>query len=737
MKRRKFFKDAGLTLGSGLIAPGSLSIEPGKETFEYAGIHTLSDATNDKGETAIRLALANSGNSSSTVKIQVKVSGNGKLSRTKDYFLEPPDQFTPQQDKLHSQLFPGDVDVLVAWIKKADLKTGVTLQLGKRRHRFILEDLLNTGELRFDGPSNLTANLLGYSEVGALEIAEMGIADSEDFRFAIMADPQGGNASMPDSSVPTRMKIHNAFIEDTVQRLYEVRPAPICALILGDFVDHQGEDFHFEKMEELIKPLRMPILLAVGNHETPYKSDFGPGYNMHALDNFFTSQKRINGTNKIAYSFNLGKWHFVVWPDPLRPNFWVNHPHYFDWLEQDLERHKDRAVVFMHHVPLHPIGIDPLTSYVESIGVKQLLLSILAKHGNVKYIFSGHVHIPLKASVKTAVSCKGMKMINLPPAGFRTRAFGEQDYFGGPEQGVCILDVKGESLTVNFQTVTKEWFTYPEKLLEFDDQKYALWLNQAWELPLNNSLMNGDFSEGLDYWHQRYVYHEDVNPSNIREVRTDADGNQSLYLYSRKRDYDVPGQDRLPQHINRITQAVSIKGITNPQFRLSYMPEKNRFEIKSLNGFFLWMECYSGSHKCANLVYSVGKIYDGITGGFGKSRMDKIHHFDLPSKAGEWHTAALPFSSDFEAVDSEGRRFEELKIDRILISMGTWTINEGMNQEVGIYVGKLSLAAGDDKSTPTPIKEKEDIWAMKLNHVAGDHQYTKQAEVYPKGLQGK
>jgi hypothetical protein len=88
---------------------------------------------------------------------------------------------------------------------------------------------------------------------------------------------------------------------------------------------------------------------------------------MSSLDNFFSIQKAMNGMEKILYSFNLGKWHFIVWPDPLRSDFWSTHPHYFDWLERNLEAHKDKPVMFLQHIPIHPVGINPLINYVETV----------------------------------------------------------------------------------------------------------------------------------------------------------------------------------------------------------------------------------------------------------------------------------------------------------------------------------------------------------------------------------
>ena len=499
-------------------------------------------------------------------------------------------------------------------------------------------------------------------------------------------------------------------------------------------MDSKGQEENFRHMEQLIAPLTMPVLLSVGNHETPYNADFTPAYNMSSLNNYFDSQKRINGTNKILYSFDIGKWHFVVWPDPLRRNFWSTHPHYFDWLEQDLELNHDKSVIFLQHIPLHPIGIDPLTSYVESISVKRLLLDILTKHGNVKYIFSGHVHIPLKASVKTAVNYKGIDMINLPAAGYRPRAFGEQDYFGGPEQGICIIDVSNEDVTVQFQQVTKEWFTYPKKFEKFDDAKYTLWFNQPWELPLQSNVVNGDFTNQLEYWHQRYVYHENVNPSNICDVAETSSGEMALYLYSRSRDYNAPGQDRLPQHINKIAQAVSVKNMQSPVINLNLLPELGRYDKTSLNGFFLWLSCYNQSQHVTNLVYSIGKIYGGITKSFELIEKPPTYYFDIPAIIGKWNKSVIPFGNDFTSANTDQLTFEQLHAERVIISMGTWTVNDGINQEAGIFIKNIELIDDSTNFHLSKLKNNKDIWHPRINHIAGDHQYVSQNSIYPKKL---
>ncbi len=726
----------GIGVGSGLLP--TFAFPNGFPSISEAVYHKsiLSRISNEADEIAIRLVCTNHENRKRSTKISIQVEGTGTITRQKGYFLEPSDGNVSQSQQTNISLHPSDYDIVVFWVKSPNSNTSCTISYNRDKFTFTVGDLLNNSELTFGKEKALTANILSYQETGKLDSTAFGIADQDKFRFSILADLQGGDPSIPKNE-RTRMKIHNAFIEDTVALTNNLSPEPSFSIILGDFVDSIGQEENFVYMERLVSPLKMPLFLEIGNHETPYNADFSPSEKKDYLKNYFDSQKRINGSNKLLYSFDVGKWHFVVWPDPLRKNFWMNYPHYFDWLENDLEKHKEKPVVFFQHVPIHPIGIDPLTSYVESVSVRKQLLELLTKFGNVKYVFSGHVHIPLKASLKTAVTYKGIKMINLPAAGYRPRAFGEPDFFGGPEQGVCVVDIDQEDIKVHYQHVTKEWFTYPDSFPAFDDKKHALWFNQPWELPSEEKIRNHDFSNGLQHWHQRFVYHEDKDPSNICEIRETSEGKKQLYLLSRKRGYDVPGQDRLPQHINRVAQRVSLGNSPNPALNIRYRPESGKFDVNSYNGFFLILECYSEDYNCVNLVYSTGKIFYGVTKGFGMYENVKTHHFDLPAEPGKLHDLTLPFAKDYQSINEKKESFSELKVDSILVWLGVWTVNEGIDQQVGMYIDEVSLTK-TAKSTPTtPRKPEGGIWYPKMGHIAGEHHYIEQEMIYPPGLNGK
>ncbi len=521
--------------------------------------------------------------------------------------------------------------------------------------------------MRFS-PENaqIDVNFLLDKEIGEIDPSEVGLqGDPENFSFHILADTQGGDPSLP-SNVPTRMKIHNAFLEDSISLSNKMPERPVFSMILGDVVDSQGEKGNFQTMHRYLSRLKSPVLYELGNHESKYSSKFEPGYKMDALNNYFAAQKKMNGLTKLLYSFNLGKWHFVVWPDPLRSHFWDNHPHYFEWLEKDLEKHKNRPTIMFQHVPIHPIGISPFMSYLEPPTVRKRVMEIVTRYGNVKYVFSGHTHTMAKASFKTAFSIKGTRFINLPAAGYRPRGFGEQDYYGGPTQGIGIVNIKGEKAEVISKTVMEEEFKYPQNPPELDREKYKLWFNNKWEIKANPKLMNGSFARGLDHWAPEFVYAEDKDPSSIcKPVR--KDGTNALYLYNRKRGYDAPGQDRLPQTINRIAQVV------------------------------------------------------------------QVHHFDLPPNE-DWANVILNPGKDFNRREKE-RKFGALRIDRLVINLGVWHMNEGEEQPFGIYFTGFDLQSTNRLDSKTSQvngseivkKKEEEVWwrgkHVPFTHLAGEHRY--------------
>ena len=738
MKRRKFFKNIGKGLASSVVVPGLLNLKTGPK-YLYPGIRTLEDLKNEEGLVAIRIMMeGKSIQHGARLKGRIRVR-RGKLNRIKDYFSLGKDTTDLQKGTFDLTADAGVQHILTCWLEKVDGNSDIIIQLDREKYNFPVSGIVTDQEIIHDDENvKITVSGLPYFEIGSIDAAKLDIpADKENFRFVIMADPQGGDPDETANNSTTRIKIHNAFIEESIEQANNLDPSSLFTLVLGDFTDSQGEEKNFDRMITFYEKLQQPVLLEIGNHETRYRSVFTPGYNMSAFDNYFAAQQGINGLEKLLYSFDVGHWHFVVWPDPLRNNFWETHPHYFDWLEQDLEKNRETSFFFFQHVPMHPIGINPLVSYVNPVHINRLLYRILAKHGNVRYVFSGHVHIPIKASDKTSVSYAGMQMINLPPAGYRPRAFGEEDYYGGPSQGIGIVDVEGNQASVSFLTVTGRKFNYPDRLREYTSGNDPLWFNYKWELEGNTGILNGNFEDGLAHWYQQFVYPEDAGPSNIREVReSPGRTGKSLYLFTKKRGYDAPGQDRLPQTLNQVTQVIQAPSGRKPVLRFRFYIDDEHYFPESWNGAFLWFEGYRERHLVLSHVYVVGRATYSIAGSYGRSV--KSGYFDLNDTPGQWHEVVINVGGDFDQSNGE-TVFSSLGIDKCAVNFGTWTINDGYRQEIAVYIDDVAMEfpfpdhAGvsrlDDK--PVSVLDEGKIFTARIHHEAGEHQYASQEELYP------
>jgi hypothetical protein len=744
MKRRLFVKRFGQGLSSSIFIPGAINAKTSifsKFDYQYPFPQRLEEATNDEGYVVIRLVISGTSKEyTDRLKGRIRCR-KAKINRFKAYFNLGNNAIDDRKHTYDLSAWEGDHHILALWLGDVSEETQVSCNVNNAGININLKDLLPNNEFEHQGEAFIVkANLLFHQEVGRINPDDLQIpADSDNYRFIIMADPQGGDPNIENHGSNCRVKIHNAFIEESIMTANALTPQPVFTLILGDFTDYQGEEENFRQMIRFYEKLNSPLLLEIGNHESRYRATFTPAYNMEELNNYFAAQKKINGLEKLVYSFDIGQWHFIVWPDPLRDNFWETRPHYFDWLERDLEMNKDKPTFFFQHVPMHPIGINPLVSYVNPVHINRLLFELLSRHGNVKYVFSGHVHIPIKSSLKTAVTYKGMHMINLPPAGYRPRAFGEEDLYGGPCQGMCIVDVQNEKAKIAFKTVTHEVFEYPPSFKDYSSDADPLWFRHKWEFEPGEKLINGNFEEGLKGWMRNFVYSEDENPSNLCEVR-EAPGaaGHALYMYMAKRDYDKPGQDRLPQTLNQLTQVVKVSDHGIPFMHFKYMVDGKHFNAESWNGGFLWIEGYCQNHLLLNQVYSIGKLHRSVGASYGFRQFTYYSYFDIYDGTEGWNEVKLNLKGDYNKLGKDVS-YHDLHLDKIAISFGVWTINKGYKQSVGIYFKDVEFDhIAYDTAHHSQLNNREygllsedKIWNRGTSNVAGEHQYVRQEEVYP------
>jgi hypothetical protein len=248
--------------------------------------------------------------------------------------------------------------------------------------------------------------------------------------------------------------------------------------------------------------------------------------------------------------------------------------------------------------------------------------------------------------------------------------------------------------------------------------------------------MNGNFEEGLDHWMHYYVYPEDRDPSNLMEIReSPGRPGKSLYLFSKKRGYDAPGQDRLPQTLNQVTQVLKAPAERQPVLRFSFRIDGTHFFKEKWNGAFLWVEGYRERHLLLSHVYVIGRGTYSIAGSYGRSVSSA--YFNLNDLPDQWHDVVINVGDDFHRTGN--KLLKSLKIDKYAVNFGTWTVNDGYQQEIGIHVGNVAAdftfmdhigsTRLDDK--PVRLLEEPDIFAARIHHEAGEHQYATQAELYP------
>jgi hypothetical protein len=726
---------------TGLIYPAALMAQPliaNSAERDFSGtIHSLHEAQTREGQILLRIELSSTDPATLAQSEGSFSVTHGTIARVKNYFFEPTeDDCTPTTASWRSTAAQSSPDILLVWLEQATPQTELIFSIkgSEPPISFTLQQLVrDTVCTKNVGSFLFTANFLLDKEMRQIDLREIGAnVPGDDFDFVIMADPQGGDPRDETNDSTTRLKIHNAYIEESIRRVNQLQTRPAFTLICGDIVDSQGQESNFKAMHGFFKTMQSPVLFELGNHETAYSVSFSPGYDMRPFTNYFTAQRMINGLDDLLlYAFDAGQWHFIVWPDPLRANFWETHPHYFDWLERDLENNKERPTVFFQHVPIQPIGINPLVDYMESVEVKRMLFDILTRHGNVKYHISGHVHVPVKSSLKIARTYKGMNLITLPAAGYRPRCFGEEDLDGGPTQGIAIMKIRGKDATLDFQRVTGEVCTYPATFPRFNPTDYPLWLNHVWELPAETQVVNGQFEDDLNGWARRFVYREDLNPSNRCEVRCDAsvDFMPSLYLYGRKRGYDAPGQDRLPQSVNSVCQAVLLTPQTTPLLHLSYKVHEAETNTDLWNGAYVWLEGYQGSIQRLHLLYWIGKGYRGLGGRISRRFRTQAGHFDLTDTPDHWHRACINLKQDFLRVNT-GKSWEQNSLNRLVIHLGVWTENEGAERGIGVSFRDISIKHGDVSNErrsvidgeAIPFKDNKELFSKINNHTAGEHQ---------------
>lgn len=145
---------------------------------------------------------------------------------------------------------------------------------------------------------------------------------------------------------------------------------------MGDITE-TGADEEYQLLEDNIAGLPFPVLPTMGNHESRWQDPQG--------------SKFCNRFGPSTYSFDYGRWHFVVL-DTTYPEqgYGTLDPSVLRWLEQDLASQSHKPVALFSHHPL----LYQERNFQDS---DDALLELIDKYP-ICAIFSGHGHsfIPWK-----------------------------------------------------------------------------------------------------------------------------------------------------------------------------------------------------------------------------------------------------------------------------------------------------------------------------------------------------
>jgi 3',5'-cyclic AMP phosphodiesterase CpdA len=335
---------------------------------------------------------------------------------------------------------------------------------------------------------------------------------SDHFLFLVNSDPQMGDAGTRNRGLKILNQLLERFVSETNTRTGQAKPAFV--VWNGDLVWMPYPNA-FANFKRIVSALDVPSVLVHGNHD-------GNNNDPQFLD----LQQAISGYRKLNYSFDYGQWHFVVMASQPKYDTPEKKRKMLQWLDDELKKNKDKPVMLFMHYHLLPVGLSQMEYYSYTpASFRKEMLDTVTRYGNVKYVFSGHVHSGVKSSVKSSKEYKGTKFVVVPTPVFQ-RPFGEEyPEFSDPgkfdKRGYYLeVHVDGQKVKLIGRKINHPAKKpFPEHFASFSlAEDRRSFYPEAREHP-NNQLLNGGFDRNLDGWMTSYRYHRDKNPMFVNTVK--------------------------------------------------------------------------------------------------------------------------------------------------------------------------------------------------------------------------
>jgi predicted phosphodiesterase len=275
----------------------------------------------------------------------------------------------------------------------------------------------------------------------------------------------------------------------------------------------------------MIKP-GIKVYPVLGNHD-PFFPDNRNMNIMHELikdEKFMLHHRDLvkkctqGRFDKEFYSWDEGNWHFITFP--CGGTQYMKDLGIFSWLEADLDANRTKPVIVFNHAPVWSIGMTD--SYFIDVYQKGMFMNLLSKHGNVKYVFAGHIHNSTKVSVRSARNYKGINFIVCPTHIYDQRPFGkDQKYEHEIKQqnhGFIIGYLQDDSAELYSILPDSTKIPYPQHFEEINYASNPVNFYPLAALPVMKKPDNLFNDKHLAGWYCNWVYNEETHPSHIREV---------------------------------------------------------------------------------------------------------------------------------------------------------------------------------------------------------------------------
>lgn len=501
------------------------------------------------------------------------------------------------------------------------------------------------------------------------------------FSFVINADPHVNN-ERPGQKNPSP---HNQCFREFIREINAMAPQPAFVLFNGDNFERAAAPVSTRIFLEGAAQLKALPILVAGNHDART-------FDVGAI--FEPAQRALNSTTATQFGFDCGQWHFAVLPPPelITPE---NEAEVLNKLDADLKANRTRPTMVFLHYHILPVGLSQLEFYTLSIGQKNRLLNVLTRYGNVKYVFSGHVHSGVMPSVKTAWSYKGTTFV-VAPSPVKPRPFGEEYKEFTLEGGYyMVVDVNGtEAKLTGRQIGYKAEHTYPARFPEFKPEAEPRAMAPLGDLPANERLANGDFASGLQGWWSPLRYAAENGPGySARAVAADG-GNWAELMVKAK------GQNWAYGEFTELYQVVQAPREGAPTLSLNYKP----LDAQKTAGGYVWAAALKGREVAAVMLLKWGPpleqrhtlpkvisylVTEGELRKKGLAQLaaeKRALFWNIPESGGKAHALKLNLAEAYDQANGAGA-FKALGVEKMLVGIGTWCMETEGSQSKALFGG--------------------------------------------------